>query len=84
MGFLSNLTDPNGSIAAEKQQAGHKFRHGCPKCGSRNILDNGSKGLRASKKVAAGVVFLPLAFVVGRKKVQVSECFDCGARWMAK
>lgn len=60
------------------------FGNRCPKCGSRNILKDASAGTRASKKLVAGMVFLPLVFFVGRKKLQVSECFDCGARWKAK
>lgn len=55
----------------------------CPECKSKNIIANSSGAVRASKKVAAGVVFLPAALFVGRKKVKIGECFDCGARWKA-
>lgn len=51
----------------------------CKYCGSTNInLDNAS--LNSSKKLAAGLVFLPLAFFVGRQP-KIAECFDCGRKW---
>lgn len=62
---------------------GIKNNKRCPNCNSKNILNNASGGTRASKKLLGGMVFLPLALLVGRKKVAVAECFDCGKRWAA-
>lgn len=55
----------------------------CRYCKSKNTsLKQGDlKFNRTGKKVFAGVIFLPLAFIVGRRRHTHGECFECGKKW---
>lgn len=55
----------------------------CPRCKSKNtsLLQNDTKSMRVGNKIAAGLIFLPLALFVGRRKYNHGECFDCGKKW---